>query len=128
MVDDIPYGLKYGPLIECLTGQSERAWLRDYPPEIAEHFRKLDERAIREYLKELQADFETLYRSALPAALDDPILAERLSKAWDEMFRFERLVRSRSRLLRQNQTANLKLRALLTSMQALQSFVLRPIL
>jgi hypothetical protein len=120
----IPYDLKYGPLVECLTGRNQTAWLSDYPPEIAKHFQCIDEKVLSDYMAELERDFYELYAMVLPVALTDIDLAKRLVNSKDALKRLRRLLRGKQ--LSKNEDARLNLRGLLKNMQELQLLVLRP--
>ena len=118
MPDEISYDLKYGALIECLAGQRQIRWWRDYPPHIAKHFENIDSTVLSSYMTELERDFDDLYALALTAALNDAELAERLVRTRDALRRFKRLLRARHLSVAAN--ANADLRALLRNMQDLR--------
>lgn len=124
MADEIPYDLKYQPLILCLSGQNDRAWLTDYPPHIAKHFENIDRGVLTDYVTELERDFHELRALALPIALHDGELAKRLLQIEDAMLRFKRVLRRRQFSVVAD--AHVGLRALLRNMQELHFLVWRP--
>jgi hypothetical protein len=124
MTDEIPYDLKYGPLIQCLSGRNDTAWLSDYPPHIVKHFENIDRGILTSYVAELERDFDELRALALPIALDDGDLAKRLLQVEDAMLRFKRtLQRPHFSVVADAQVG---LRALLRKMQELHFLVWRP--
>jgi hypothetical protein len=124
MPDDIPYDLKYAPLIQCLAGRKQTAWLNEYPSRIVKHFENIDDNILKMYMTELERDFNGLYALAVPIALNDVELAKRLVKIKDALVRLKRLLRGQH--ISVFADAQLNLRALLRTMQDLQ-LVLRPI-
>lgn len=123
MQDNIPYDLKYAPLVQSLAG-CDRAWLKHYPLSIARHFESIEEHLLTRYTSELEQDFNELYALAFPSALADINFADQLVIAKADLARFKRLVKRRRRF--RTEEALLKLSTLLKNMQDLQVLVLRP--
>jgi hypothetical protein len=77
------YSSKYAPLLRLLeSGPEDRGFLREhsgYARDLEREYDSVRRGAVLAYLRALEDDWRRLYRELVPAALNDPHLAEMLA-------------------------------------------------
>ena len=91
------YSSKYAPLVRLLeSGPEDRGFLREhsgYTRDLEREYDSVRRGAILAYLRALEDDWRKLYRELVPAALNDPHLAEMLASLDDQLARAVRRIK-----------------------------------
>jgi hypothetical protein len=91
------YSSKYAPLLRLLeSGPEDRGFLREhsgYSRDLEREYDSVRRGAILAYLRALEDDWRRLYHELLPAALNDPHLAEMLAGLDDQLAKAVRRIK-----------------------------------